>query len=95
MGRRKKYTGVGVDTVHMTAICERCGGLMERIDEDTFTCSNCGCSYEYDDKFFGWNFYDPSEYGWQAENVNRPQICTGCGSDMYPDCQYSCKLMNN
>lgn len=95
MGRRKKHEGPGVDISTMTAICESCGAIMDRHDEDTFICPDCGCSYYYDDNFGSWEFYDPMEEGWHEDTMSRPKVCTGCGSDMYPDCQYSCKLMNN
>lgn len=95
MGRRMKYVGPGVDTSTMSAVCFNCNITMERLDEDTFECPDCGGRFFYDDNINDWDFFDPNDGMWQGDTMSRPKVCTGCGSDMYPDCQYSCKLMNN
>lgn len=85
----------------MVATCEHCGSKMTRIDFDNYSCDTCGSDYEFDNFVNEWVFHDVddifanSEYSINYAYNNRPAACTGCGSDMYPDCQYSCKLMSD
>lgn len=78
----------------LTKTCLECGTVMNREDYDTFRCPECDSvfSYEGDDWEFFSGIPEEGSYGYLD---SRPKQCTGCGSDMYPDCQYSCKLFDN
>lgn len=78
-------------------VCEDCGERVSWVDSETYICDDCGSYYSLEDG--NWVFYSVKEEDcddeWGSDIPSRPQVCTGCGSDMWPDCQYSCKLFDN
>lgn len=74
--------------------CNDCGASVVRINAELYRCPECGCEWTYEDD--EWWFHSQMDDEWADINaISRPAACTGCGSDMWPDCQYSCKLFDN
>ena len=85
--------------------CENCHSLMFEEEPKYYVCPTCGCTYQYNKHERAWIFYDNGEINEDDEDyedyyggedyLGRPAVCTGCGSDMYPDCQYSCNRFDD
>lgn len=72
--------------------CEDCDTLMEKVNENRWECPECDSAYVKIKR--GWVFLSSDDDD-DEDGFGRPKVCTGCGSDMYPDCSYSCKLFDD
>ena len=81
--------------------CPSCGQPMSPKygDPGCYECETC-CRYEAVLDNGTINFCDMDEYNNTEEIIGgyfdeRPPECTGCGSDMYPDCRNSCSFFDD
>jgi predicted RNA-binding Zn-ribbon protein involved in translation (DUF1610 family) len=82
------------------AICNRCGAVMDRKEDDSggcdvYSCPSCG--WETDETEYE---YEDGETEWTSEILNMyngdvpPSGCRACGGP-YPHCKSSCKLFDD
>lgn len=64
-------------------ICEYCGGEMLQVENEFYSCEDCGAT-AYDDGA-GLIFYDPED-----STLN---CCIACGNPDYPKCIDSCNVI--
>lgn len=81
--------------------CPNCCSDLEHIRGTLYICPCCGTNVTYDTKKEIFDWYIPLDDDEDEDDDyddycgDRPRCCTGCGSDMWPDCQYSCKLFDD
>lgn len=80
--------------------CPECGADMDQDNDTEWSCPTCVYHRAYVDEdgrlnyFTDWDLYDDMVKPAMTLD-NRPPVCTGCGSDNWPECQYACELFDD
>ena len=86
-----------------SAICNKCGALMDQTDYPEtgyaiFKCPSCGWQIEEEDYEYDDGDPEPKEWTDQMKNMFDddipPEGCIACGGP-YPHCKTSCKLFDD
>ena len=77
-------------------ICNECGAIMDRVDDEVYACPSCGWSVDVMD----YEYESEDDEEWTEETLNMfggdvpPEGCRACGGP-YPQCMTSCKLFDD
>ena len=73
-------------------ICDECGAMMEKADEEVLVCPSCGHSVDIVD--YGHEHDYDDYYSNVLDIEDEPECCKACGGP-YPSCKTSCKIFDD